>query len=689
MAEPPTPNTQHPTPSPITLNFRQIHLDFHTSPHIPEIGADFDPEEFAATLEKARVNSITCFARCHHGMIYYDSKKHPERVHPHLTNRNLLAEQIESCHKRGIRVPIYTTVQWDQFSADAHRDWLCTDAEGREFGTKPLQPGFYRFLDVFHPGYRQFLFDHVEEILTTLPTDGLFFDIVQARPSLAKHWLDAMEAAGVDPVDENARQKFSQKVLQDWEAEMTAFVRRFNADCTIFYNSGHVGPRHRLSKDAYTHYELESLPSGGWGYLHFPQSMRYARTLGPDCMGMTGKFHTSWGDFGSYKNEAALQFECFHMLALGAKCSIGDQLPPRGQLDRATYELVGPVYAEVERKEPWCAGAIPVAEVGVLTQEEFVDQRAAFDAKSERDVPSVLGAVRMLQELKVQFDILDTKADLTKYKLLILPDDYPVNDPMAERLKAFVAGGGSLLATHRSGLYLDRSGLAKGMGNLLGIAHHGDAPFFPDFLVPGEKLRSLGGASGRDAAHVMYLKGSRVEALNGAEVLAEVETPYFNRTWRHFCSHRHTPSTGHTGYPGIVRNGRCIYFMHPVFQQYFENAPRWCKTLVGAALKLLLPEPLVEVDGHSGIIASLNEQPNEGRYILHLLFYTPERRGTAFDVIEEVTPLYNFPLTLRLPKTVTSARLVPDGGSLDLSANGGAVTFTLPELHGHAMIELK
>ena len=45
------------------LRFRQIHLDFHTSEFIDGIGSQFDPEEFAATLEKARVNSITCFAR--------------------------------------------------------------------------------------------------------------------------------------------------------------------------------------------------------------------------------------------------------------------------------------------------------------------------------------------------------------------------------------------------------------------------------------------------------------------------------------------------------------------------------------------------------------------------------------------------------------------------------------------------
>ncbi len=57
------------------LPFRQIHLDFHTSEMIPDIGAEFDPDEFGDTLVRAHVNSITCFARCHHGWNYYRSEK--------------------------------------------------------------------------------------------------------------------------------------------------------------------------------------------------------------------------------------------------------------------------------------------------------------------------------------------------------------------------------------------------------------------------------------------------------------------------------------------------------------------------------------------------------------------------------------------------------------------------------------
>jgi hypothetical protein len=56
--------------SKIDLRFRQVHLDYHTSPDIEGIGAEFDAEEFASTLEKASVDSVTCFAKCHHGMLY-------------------------------------------------------------------------------------------------------------------------------------------------------------------------------------------------------------------------------------------------------------------------------------------------------------------------------------------------------------------------------------------------------------------------------------------------------------------------------------------------------------------------------------------------------------------------------------------------------------------------------------------
>ena len=402
------------------LRYRQIHLDFHTSEQLTDIGGEFDAAAWAQQLVDAHVDSITCFARGHHGMIFYDTQANPERRHPHL-QCNLLAEQIEAAHARNIRLPIYTTVQWDYYTAQHEPQWLQIAADGSIQGQRPYEAGFYAKLCLNTP-YVDFLKAHVDEMFTLLPAvDGLFFDIVQDQDCSCSACRQEMLARGIDPSCDAARQAFGQEVTDRFKRAMSAHVRAHSRDSTIFYNSGHVGPRQRTTGDTYSHWELESLPSGGWGYMHFPLSQRYARTTGHDSLGMTGKFHTSWGDFQSYKNAEALQFECFQMLALNAKCSIGDQLHPTGRLDQATYDLVGPVYRDVARKEPWCRGARALTDIGVFTLEEFTGERLTAET---------VAAVRMLQEGGHQFDVVDSETSWDGYRLLILPDAVTLDEKL-------------------------------------------------------------------------------------------------------------------------------------------------------------------------------------------------------------------------------------------------------------------
>lgn len=674
---------------PTPLRFRQVHLDFHTSEQIAGIGAAFDAEVFADTLVRAHVNSITCFARCHHGWIYFDTKRHPERRHPHL-QVDLLRQQIEACHAHGIRVPIYITVQWDHATATEHPEWLARDEQGRPFGTPTFEAGFYRRLCVNSP-YRDFLKEHTQEVLETLPVDGIFFDIVGALPCACRYCCAAMLAEGYDPAQLADRQRYGQQMIDAFKHDMTAFVRQFNADCTIFYNEGHVGTRSRAAASAFTHWELESLPSGGWGYLHFPIAQRYARTLGHECLGMTGKFHTSWGDFHSLKNQAALEYECFRMLALGAKCSIGDQLGPAGALDPHVYDLIGAVYRQVAAKEPWCVDAQPLVDIGVLSPEEFGGPNAP------RMPQPTMGIERMLDESGHQFDILDSQSDFSKYRLLVLPDQIPVNKALAAKLVDYVANVGALIASFESGLTpeRDRFGLA-----LLGVELMGDGPRD----AQGQLVRGRHFPSGDYTEYVrsreqfvrglapteyaMYMRGLEVEALSG-EVLADTIASYFDRMYQHFSSHRQTPSSGVVRGPAVVRNGQVIYFSQPIFSQYAQNAPRWCKQLFLNAVELLLPEPLVRHDGPSTLLVSLMEQPAQQRWVLHALHYIPERRGNDFDVIEDVIPLYDLGFSVRAPRGVQRVVTAPEGQELAFTQQDGRLQVRLPRLNGHQMIAIE
>ncbi|NJN25717.1 MAG: beta-galactosidase [Cyclobacteriaceae bacterium] len=673
------------------LPFRQVHLDFHTSEHVEGIGKNFNAEQFAKTLKQAYVNSITCFGRCHHGFIYYDSKKFPERIHPHLVEKHLLEKQIKVCHENDIRVPVYLTIQWDHYTAMRHPEWLMRDTKGAPLGPSYFEPGFYRRLCVNSP-YRDFLKESISDLFASVQeVDGLFLDIVGTLECSCRYCTEQMEAAGLEPSNQQDRRKFAVDTINGFKHDLSTYIRAISPDAGIFYNSGHIGPYIKESLEDYSHLEMESLPSGSWGYIHFPLTSRYVRTLGEDYLGMTGKFHTAWGDFYSYKNQPALEYECFMMLALGAKCSIGDQLPPDGRLDEPTYELIGKVYEQVARKEKWCTNVRAVVDIAIVTPE-------ALDPSSfsgSRTPGSIKGALRMLQESGKQFNVIDFEQDFNAYKLIILPDEIVLTDAQARKFDAYVANGGKILASFQSGLDTDKKQFILD----LGVEKTGDGPKdrqgeyavgkiygsgdYAEYLLPEDN--ALGKALSK-SEYVMYIKGLPIKAVGSSEVMANTIRSYFDRTYEHFFSHRQAPSSGTVSHPAIVKGKGTMYFTHPIFTQYQHNAPKWCKTLVVNAIDSMLDNQVIRLDAPSTAQCTVNEQ--DGKYIVHVLHYIPERRGEQFDIIEDVIPIFNIRASVAFPKKARKVMLVPEMKSLSFETKNGRVEFVLPEIKGHQMVEI-
>ena len=470
---------------------------------------------------------------------------------------------------------------------------------------------------------------------------------------------------GLDFGDEAQVRAFAKQSIDRFKQKMSAFVREHNDHCTIFYNAGHVGPCTKDSKEAYTHFELESLPSGGWGYLHFPVTARYARKLGKDCIGMTGKFHTSWGDFHSLKNQAALEFEAFRMLSFGFACSIGDQLPPDGRLNAATYRLIGKVYRPFAEREAWARPSTPLVEAAVLTNESPLYEQQMSD--------SILGAAQLLEELALQFDIIDAEMDFSPYKLLIVPEDVAGSPALSEKLAAFTVAGGRVLSCGRGAL--DNGAYPA----CYPARYAGEREAYPDFIVANGLL-----AEGLEPEneYAIYQQGAVLENAQNAVLFARA--PYFPRAGRKFCSHRYTPSAGGEAYPTAAWANGVLLFAHPLFAQYRDCAPGWVKQIVKNALDLLLPERLVRHDGASTVTVSLLDQPEHHRTCAHILSYIPVRKSATIDIVEERTQARDLHLTLRIPRGFTRARLVPEG--IPLAVEGERVT--VPCVDGYAIVEL-
>ncbi len=652
------------------LRFRQIHLDFHTSEQIPGIGSEFDADEFVDTLKRAQVNSVTVFSRCHHGMIYHDTR-FPAK-HPHLTC-NLLAEQIAACHQHDIRCPIYISVGLDEYMAREHPEWLEVDENGRRAGAAPLQAGWHK-LDFASP-YLDYVAEQTEEVLDLFgdEVDGVFFDIIGQHGVHSGWCLEAFRKLGWNPADPVDQKRLRQHLVDEYKRRFTALVRAKNRDCLVFHNSGHIYPSWRGVLETYSHLELESLPSGGWGYAHFPVTMRYARGLGLDCLGMTGRFAKTWGHFSSFKTAASLEYECANMLAHGAKCSVGDQLHPRGKLDQATYQLIGDAYAQVAAKEDWCDDVEPLCDVAVFNLEAVGREDGRVDS-------SALGAFRMLLEARHQFDFIDQVSDWSRYRLVILPDKVVVDDALAAVANRYVAGGGSLLLSHESGL---DPGLKAFRVDGMPAELAGELPYHPDFL----KVADEAAAGLLPTEYVMYERGLKVTATAGAQVLAEVWQPYFNRTFEHFCSHFHTPADRPSGDPGVLQKGRIIYCAHPLFACFAKHGMVFYKQLALNLIDRLLPDPLLVADGPSTLHCTWNRQPARDRSVVHLLHYIPERRTQAADYLEDVLPLYDLTIKLKAARP-SRVYLAPQDRDLSFELADGRVVVTVPELRGHQMVVL-
>ena len=81
---------------------------------------------------------------------------------------------------------------------------------------------------------------------------------------------------------------------------------------------------------------------------------------------------------------------------------------------------------------------------------------------------------------------------------------------------------------------------------------------------------------------------------------------------------------------------------------------------------------------------TVTEQPN--RRIVHLLHYAAARRAPELDIVEDVIPLFNVPLSLRAEKRPKQAYLAPQHKDLQLNYDAGYARVVVPVVEGHQMV---
>lgn len=650
------------------MRFRQVHLDFHTSEHIEDIGKKFDKKQFQTALKKGHINSITLFSKCHHGWAYHPSKAN--EIHPHL-DFDLLGAQIQAAHEIGVKTPIYLSAGLDEKMAHRHPEWLVRNLDESTTWAKDFtEPGYHKMC--MSSPYLDYLVKQIEEVCKNYDADGIFLDIAGVQPCYCQNCIAEREELGLNPYDENDVLKHAEMVYKRYAEKTRAAVDKYKPNLSLFHNGGHIRQGRRDLVNYNTHLELESLPTGGWGYDHFPFSARYCQGLGVDYLGMTGKFHGSWGEFGGFKHPNALRFEVALAAANGAKCSVGDQLSPSGEMDMVTYDLIGSAYSELEGKEEWLDNVESVADIAIISPEAYVGDLSTGQMTKVDDSGS--GVCRIMLEGKYLFDVIDFESDLSKYKVIILPDVIRTDIDFAKRLREFCDCGGKVLATGKSVLHENSNEFCLN----LGAEWIKENPYKPDYFRPLEKIKDMG-----DTGYIMYGNGEKIRCIGNE--LGIRENPYFNRTRVHFCSHQHTPNSCEYGGAGMTEGKDGIYIAWNIFADYAQSGELHLKQMVIFALDRLLDSAkTLKTNLPAQGIVTLMKQSD--RLICHLLYASPVKRGNGIEVIEDIVPIYNVELAIKTNRKINKVYLAPQKEDIDFTYDNGYISVKLAKIECHQMV---
>lgn len=353
--------------------------------------------------------------------------------------------------------------------------------------------------------------------------------------------------------------------------------------------------------------------------------------------------------------------------------------------DRRWLAPINEAFDIFVRLEDAYAGTRPTAEIAVL------DPSSALRALDPNDRPAQethgLGIYHALVEARLPFELLsDLRLDaesLKPFKVLVIPSGPRLSRAQIDDLRAFVAGGGSVIAAYDTGLY-DETGTLHGAGSsfdaLFGMAR-GDAPtgFLKNTYLAlqpedeglsagiEETDRIIGGTRNMafaltdPTAVVPFRFFPAVPDLPMEEVFARGESVEPAAVFRHH------PGGGRTGYFGFDLGAVFWDVLQPDHQRLIENAVRWA--LGAPACVAIEGDGLIDVAMRRSadtVIVTVVNLTNE------MALKGPVRANRPIG-----------PVTVRLrgeTAAADTAALLVGGGTAAVTTEDGALAVTLDRL---------
>jgi len=451
--------------------YRRLVLDMHIPDREPGLLARFDPERIADLLVAGRIDYATIYAQSCTGHCYWPTAA--GKAHAATRDRDLFGSLVAALRKRGIFTCAYYSVVFNNLIAD-HPDWRI---RSRADASLADDYGSHRYGQACpnNAEYRARVTDELTELLGCYEFDAMFFDMAFWRP------ICLCPACIARCRDETGRETPAivdwhsaewcryQETRERWNAEfqarITALVKGLRPGLPVVHNAGGILHGWPLAVGLDTVAASDFL-SGDFYGDHSDQ-----RTVGkllgsctpsrpPEIM--TTRCTPGPAEHVQTKDENALAHQAAAVISCGAAASIIDGINPDGTLEPAVYEMIGRVYAPIAALDEHLGGE-PLADVGLYFSDyskmSFAENgRPAAELRGgERVYPhlrALRGACEKLQQGQVPFAVVSRRqlAELSRFRVLLLPNVLRMTADEVEAIRAYVAAGGRLYASRMTSL---------------------------------------------------------------------------------------------------------------------------------------------------------------------------------------------------------------------------------------------
>ncbi len=626
-----------------------------------------------------------------------------------LGNRDLLAEMITGCRKQNMSIIVRTDphATWDD-TKKAHPDWIAVDADGnpRPHWSMPNMwltcaygPYNFEFMTAVH-----------KEIMSRYHVDGLFHNRWDGEGiCYCVHCIANFRAAtGLDlprKVDAHDatyrawmlwRQQRLMQLVDLWNTT----IRAINPDSSCIPNAG--GALSNIDDvELSNRVPLLAADRQGRSGLACPwfigkTAKEYRATLG--AKPAIGLFNVGIEDVHRWKDsvtsDAEIRIWVLDAIAHGMRpwcCKFSATL-----YDERWLKGVEELFIWTEKNRSYLIQQQPIASVALVYSQQTAWFYGGQQAHAKVE-DYALGWCQALTESRIPFEmvhdhLLDA-AHLQPYKTLILPNIAALSDAQCAQLRAFVANGGSLIATYETSLY-DENGAQRnnfGLADLFGVDWSGksDGPIKNSYIrLEHEALPNSPFFAGLQNAPRIINGVYRVEA-RPREPFAE--TPFtLIPSYPDLPMEEVFPRVPRTNISCLYlrrQGGRVAYFPFDVDRTFWDVLCADHLNMMRNTVQWAINEqPAVHVDGPGFL--DVTAWRNPGSITVHLVNLTnPMVMKGPYRGFFPTGPQT---VTLNLPEVSKArrARLLAADTIVPVERDDSAITITVPSVLDHEVVAI-